>query len=352
MPNLVLLFGGQSAEHEISVRSAISVFCAVNLTRYELTLVRINLNGEWVRLSSNTSTDRFQDPGEPVFLNADGKLISEERPHESVQVDVVFPLLHGANGEDGAIHGLLQMYGIPCVGPGILGSSVCMDKDVSKRLLRDAGIPIPNFRVLRNREANVPSYDFLTQELGRVLFVKPANTGSSVGISRVESLAEFQPAIELAFRYDEKVIVEEAIAGREIECSVLGRNPIQVSACGEIRTAAKFYSYHAKYEEESLTELIIPAPLSESLEIHIKDLACRVCTVLECRGMARVDFFLDERDRVVVNEVNTIPGFTSISMYPLLWEYSGVSFSDLVDALIEDALTSHERRRNLVLKRT
>ena len=355
MPHIVLVYGGQSAEHEVSLVSAHSILDAIDLSIYTVTLVRINRDGEWIRIASGKDVDPskidLQASGESVFLKPNRKLASVERHGDTVDVDVVFPILHGTNGEDGAIQGLLQMYGIPCVGTGILGSSACMDKDVSKRLLRDAGIAVPNFKVIYNRGGNLPSYDFLSHTLGEVLFVKPANTGSSVGISRVASLAEYNAAVELAFKYDDKILIEEAITGREIECAVLGRHPVRVSVCGEIVTTHSFYSYQAKYKDESATDLIIPASLPERVMSHIQDLASEVCQVLECHGMARVDFFLDTNDRVLVNEVNTIPGFTSVSMYPLLWKHSGVSFSELVDALIQDALAAHERRSQLVLRR-
>ncbi|MXW15248.1 MAG: D-alanine--D-alanine ligase [Rhodothermaceae bacterium] len=355
MPHLVLVYGGQSAEHEVSLVSARNVFHAIDRTRYVVTLVRVDRDGTWVRVATVSGTPSsqidFQAPGESVFLKPDGGLAPIESPQDAVHVDVVFPVLHGTNGEDGAIQGLFQMYKVPYVGAGVLGSSVCMDKDVSKRLLREAGIAVPDFRVLHNGETNLPSYDYLARVLGKILFVKPANTGSSIGISRVESLMEYQSAIEEAFKYDEKVLVEEAITGREIECAVLGRNPIHVSVCGEITTTHSFYSYQAKYEDESATEIIIPASIPEVVMTRIQDLARRTCRVLDCFGMARVDFFLEKDNRVLVNEVNTIPGFTSVSMYPMLWNYSGMSFSDLVDALIQDAFVTHHRRSQLIRSR-
>ncbi len=351
LPHVLLLFGGQSVEHEISVLSAASIYRVINLERYRVSLVRIGQDGKWIHIDSieesNSPEVDLNQNGDQVFLNSDGLLESTGRSQDAVRVDVVFPVLHGANGEDGAIQGLLQMYRIPYVGAGILGSSVCMDKDVSKRLLRDAGIVVPKFIVIRNRQSNVPSYEYLASRLGPVLFVKPSNTGSSVGITRVESLNEYQAAVELAFRYDDKVLVEEAITGREIECAILGRNPSQVSICGEIRTRASFYSYEAKYIDESATDLLIPATLPDEVILNIQDIALEVCRILECRGMARVDFFLKENHEVLVNEVNTIPGFTSVSMYPSLWGHTGLSFSDLIDELIQDAFDAHERRSRL-----
>ena len=338
--HIVLLFGGQSTEHEVSLVSAQHVVGAIDTAHYEVSLVRINHDGTWIRIPSVTNLRAL---GEPVLLKPDGSMAFIERPEESMSVDVVFPVLHGTNGEDGAIQGLLQMYQIPCVGADTLGSSICMDKDVSKRLLREAGIPVPKFKVLRKGEIEIPSYNFFAQKFGKTIFVKPANTGSSIGISRVKSVKEYQEAVELAFEYDDKILVEEAIIGREIECAVLGRNPVRVSACGEIRTDHSFYSYQAKYYDESATDLIIPAPLPESVTVQTKEMARRACQILECYGMARVDFFLEQKGRLLINEVNTIPGFTAVSMYPLLWEYSGISFSDLIDALIQDACTAYKQ---------
>ncbi len=355
VPHLLLIYGGQSAEHEVSLVSARNVFGAVDRTRYRVTLVRIDQDGTWVHVPTAQgalpSEIDFQASGEQVSLQPDGRLAVLERPQDAVQVDVVFPVLHGTNGEDGAIQGLFQMYEIPYVGAGVLGSSVCMDKDVSKRLLREAGIAVPDFQVLHNGETNLPSYDYLARTLGKTLFVKPANTGSSIGISRVESLADYQSAIEAAFQYDEKVLVEAAVRGREVECAILGRNPVRVSICGEVITTHSFYSYQAKYNDASSTEIIIPAPIPEDVMTQMQNLARKACRVLGCFGMARVDFFLEENYRILVNEINTIPGFTSVSMYPMLWDYSGVPFSELVDALIQDAWISHVRRTQLLRSR-
>ncbi len=354
-PHILLIYGGQSAEHEVSLVSARNVFHAIDQTRYKITLVRINRDGTWVRVATVEDTPPgqidFYASGELVFLKPDRGLAPIESPEDTVHVDIVFPVLHGTNGEDGAIQGLFQMYGIPYVGAGILGSSVCMDKDTSKRLLREAGIPVPEFKVLHSGETNFPSYDYLARKFGKSLFVKPANTGSSIGISKVESLMEYHTAIEEAFKYDEKVLIEEAITGREIECAVLGRNPIHVSGCGEITTTHSFYSYQAKYEDESATEIVIPARIPEAVTARIQRLARRVCRVLDCYGMARIDFFLEKDLRVLVNEVNTIPGFTSVSMYPMLWDNSEVSFTDLMDILIQDAFVTHQRRSQLVRNR-
>jgi len=351
MQHIALIYGGQSAEHEVSLISARNILHAIDLNRYLVTLIRIDHSRQWIHSASSGESDVLKADlsasGEPVYLTSGGALGFRKDPKRSLKIDVAFPVLHGINGEDGTIQGLLQLYGIPFVGPGVLSSSVCMDKDVSKRLLSEAGILIPKFEVLHHGGRNVPSYDYISHQLGSPLFVKPANAGSSVGISKVKTINEYQEAVEIAFRYDRKVIVEQAIEGREIECAVLGRNPVRVSVSGEIKTTHSFYSYEAKYHDETATELIIPASLPDEVNHRIRDVTIQVCDVLGCHGMARVDFFLDTNDRLFVNEVNTIPGFTSGSMYPLLWQYSGVSFTELVDALLADALQTHRRQSQL-----
>jgi len=262
-------------------------------------------------------------------------------------VDVVFPVLHGPFGEDGTVQGLLKMANVPFVGASILGSAIGMDKDVMKRLLRDAGIPVAKFLVFNRGWANKIVFPRVKRILGLPLFVKPANLGSSVGISKVTRAAQFRPAIKEAFRYDDKILVEECIRGREIECSVLGNeNPI-ASLPGEIVTRHDFYSYDAKYVDENGAQLIIPAKLSSRLTRKVRAMAIKSFQILCCEGMARVDFFLRDGRQLFVNEINTIPGFTKISMYPKLWEASGISYASLIDRLIQLARQRFRREQNL-----
>jgi D-alanine-D-alanine ligase len=259
-------------------------------------------------------------------------------------VDVVFPVLHGPFGEDGTVQGLLKLANLPFVGAGVLGSAVGMDKDVMKRLLRDAEIPIGKFLVFQR--GDTLSYGKIKKQLGLPLFVKPANLGSSVGISKVGKKREFRAAIDEAFRYDNKIIIEEFIAGREIECSVLGNDEPIASLPGEIIVRHDFYSYDAKYIDDQGARLEIPAKLSGSVIQKIRKIAVRVYKALCCEGMARVDFFVQANGRVLVNEINTIPGFTKISMYPKMWEASGLSYPRLIDRLIRLALKrAHCERR-------
>ncbi len=354
-----IVFGGRSAEHEVSLQSAKNVLEALDRQKYEPVLIGIDREGRW-RLDEHTRA--LYDAARPLpNLTADlprevalvargeqSRLLDLSDERELGKLDVVFPVLHGPYGEDGSVQGLCRLANLPCVGAGILGSAVGMDKDVMKRLLRDAGIPIARFvTVFRGRPE--PDFTSLSAELGSPLFVKPANLGSSVGISRVQTAAEYRRALDAAFEYDTKVVVEECIIGREIECAVLGNSEPRASVPGEIVTGGNhsFYDYEAKYIDENGAKLRIPAPLDERTTQRVRDMALRAFTVLCCEGMARVDMFVKEDGGVLVNEINTIPGFTKISMYPKLWEASGIPYSQLVDQLIGLAIERHETERKL-----
>jgi D-alanine-D-alanine ligase len=263
------------------------------------------------------------------------------------EVDVVFPVLHGPFGEDGTVQGLLKLANLPFVGAGVLASAVGMDKDVMKRLLRDAKIPIAKFLVFERSEASKINLADVKRMLGFPFFVKPANLGSSVGISKVSVNKQFDSAISEAFRYDSKILIEENISGREIECSVLGNESPVASLPGEIITRHDFYSYDAKYLDENGAQLIVPAVLPKFIGKGIQELAVRTFKTLACEGMARVDFFLRDNRQIFVNEINTIPGFTQISMYPKLWEASGIPYSKLIDRLIRLALERFRKEQKL-----
>lgn len=313
-----VLFGGRSSEHEVSLLSAKNVMTALDRKKYRVVPMKIPKSG------------RFDMPALRRF-------------------DVVFPVLHGTNGEDGTVQGLLKLLDVPFVGPGVLGSAVGMDKDASKRLLRDAGIPVADFLVFSRGELVEPKS--VWRRLGRPVFVKPANQGSSVGVSRAKNAAELRQAVHEAFRYDDKILIEEAIAGREIECAVLGNDKPRASVLGEIIPRREFYSYEAKYLDENGAALEIPARLPKRLADQGRALALRAYRTLCLEGMARVDFFLTKNGRFLVNEANTIPGFTAISMYPKLWEAGGLSYPMLIDALIRLAIERHGRERGLKTSR-
>ncbi|HEY0296891.1 MAG TPA: D-alanine--D-alanine ligase, partial [Bordetella sp.] len=263
------------------------------------------------------------------------------------QIDVVFNIVHGTLGEDGSLQGLLRMANLPFVGSGVLGSAVAMDKDVAKRLLRDAGLAVAPFVCLTRRSAGLVTHAELVQRLGPTLFVKPANQGSSVGVSRVTDAAGFDAALAQAFLYDHKVLVEAGIAGREIECAVLGNDTPQASVCGEVVVHDAFYAYDTKYIHEDGAQIVVPADIDGDTQLRIQQVALRAFQALECAGLARVDVFLTPAGEIVVNEINTLPGFTRISMYPKLWQASGMTYPKLVTRLIELALERHARDSNL-----
>jgi D-alanine-D-alanine ligase len=358
--HVAIIFGGRSGEHEISLRSARSVADAIDRDTYDVTLIGIDRTGHWHRLDegafrelTNARLAAVSSAGGEVMLlptPAKGQLLSRERSAVIARLDVVFPVLHGPCGEDGTIQGFLELADIAYVGAGVLGSALGMDKDVQKRLLQAAGIPVAPFLAATRTQWITDSAAITRRvcDLGLPLFVKPANLGSSVGITKVKGLATLPEAVRAAFEYDTKVVIEKGIAAREIECAVLGNDDPQASVPGEICPNAEFYSYEAKYIDENGAALLIPAPLSGAETQAVRELAVRVFTLLDCAGMARVDFFLERgSDKVFVNEINTIPGFTSISMYPKLWEASGVPYRQLISRLIGLALERHALRRQL-----
>jgi D-alanine-D-alanine ligase len=354
---VAVLFGGKSAEHEISLASARNIVEAMDKTKYQIVSIGIDKRGCWffdegARLlrGGGPAQVRFHGSHQAaaVLPGATPTPMIRLSPRRALgAVDVVFPVLHGPFGEDGTVQGLLKLANVPFVGAGVLGSAVGMDKDVMKRLLRDAKIPVAKFLVYEHGAAGGIGFAAVKRTLGLPLFVKPANLGSSVGISKVNSREEFTRAVKEAFRYDSKILIEESIRGREIECSVLGNeNPI-ASLPGEIIPSHNFYSYDAKYLDEKGAQLVIPAELPKPVVKAIRAMAIRTFKVLCCEGMARVDFFLRGHSDIIVNELNTIPGFTKISMYPKMWEASGISYSELIDRLIQLALERFQKEKNL-----
>jgi D-alanine-D-alanine ligase len=351
-----ILFGGKSAEHEVSLQSARNVADAIDKNKYQIVLIGIDKTGKWLLNEDSTKFLLNSQNPKLISLNKEnsksvalipqslGKLSSDSMD-KSEKIDVVFPILHGPFGEDGTVQGLLKLAGIPFVGSGVLGSAVGMDKDVMKRLLRDAGIPIGKFIVLKDGE-KIP-FIKVVSTLGLPFFVKPANMGSSVGISKVSKQSEFVKAVSTAFQYDCKILLEENIKGREIECAVLGNEKPIASVPGEILVHDEFYSYDAKYIDADGATLSIPAKLPKHIIKNVQKLAIDTFKTLSCEGLGRVDFFLKENEEVIVNEINTIPGFTSASMYPKLWEASGISYVKLIDILIQLAIQRFEKEKNL-----
>jgi D-alanine-D-alanine ligase len=356
-----IVFGGRSGEHEISLRSARSIVDAIDRRRYDVTLIGIDTSGRW-HLLDEGSFERLTEghlrslegTGDEILLPAvptSGSLVRIGSPPRAANaVDVIFPALHGTFGEDGCIQGLLELADIAYVGAGVLGSAIGMDKIVQKRLLRAAGIPIVDFfgATRAELERNPGCITDWANAAGYPVFVKPANMGSSVGITKVASSDGLADAVAEALKYDNKILVERGLDAREIECAVLGNDDPQVSIPGEIRPNADFYSYEAKYIDENGAELLIPAPISQEQSDRVRNLALKAFRELDCSGMARVDFLLERSSgEFYLNELNSLPGFTTISMYPKLWEASGLSYKDLISKLIDLGLERHSQRRRL-----
>lgn len=362
---VAVLFGGRSAEHEVSLQSARSILEAIDRNKYDVVPIAIDKAGRWYLNDASRLLLNADDPKLITLNNGSRDLVAlvpapsgkQEQlisltKHEPVEpIDVVFPVLHGTYGEDGTVQGLLKLANIPFVGPSVLGSAVGMDKDVTKRLLRDAGLPVARFLVFERHRKSAIDFGAVTDQLGLPLFIKPANLGSSVGVSKIRDEREFKEALALAFEYDTKILIEEAIAGREIECAVLGNQEPAVSVPGEIVPRHEFYSYEAKYIDEKGALLEIPAKLTPEQVSAVQNLSVGTFKALCCEGMARVDCFLTGDGRFLVNEINTIPGFTTISMYPKLWEASGISYTELVDRLIQLAFERWEREQALKTSR-
>src|SRR5271167_900257 len=346
---VALLFGGRSAEHDVSVISAGNVFRALDPARYDTVPIGITRSGVWLLSSLNDGAFPAAVPesGPRVALvpGGAGRLaILPQRdaavPDLSRVVDVVFPVLHGPFGEDGTVQGAAEIAGVAYVGSGVLGSAAAMDKDVAKRLMRDGGLPIARF--LSFAQGDAPAFDAVVAQLGRPVFVKPARLGSSVGISKAGTREEFADAIAEAFRHDLKILVEEFVRGREIECGVLEGEDGSLMAPppGEIVPSNRpgFYTYEAKYLDEEGAAIKVPADLNRDISDKVRKLSIEAFRALGCEGLARIDFFLREDGKLIVNEVNTLPGFTNISMYPKVFEAMGVSYPELVDRLIRHAL--------------
>jgi len=388
-----ILFGGRSGEHEVSLLSAASIFKAIDRKKYDVVPIGITKEGRWLsdlnaeRLLKGEYKDRQHlragdpeaTPGAAVLEHGESVLVPpvpasssgqssiipfdtakpEARAKPAIDVDVIFPVLHGTFGEDGTIQGLLDLAEIAYVGSGVLGSAAGMDKDVMKRLFRDAGLPlVKHVTILRSQWEDEPkkTRKLIERALKYPVFVKPANLGSSVGITKAHDSGELGGAIEEAAKYDRKIVIEQGVGGkkrkaREIECAVLGNDDPKASVCGEIIPAKEFYDYDAKYIDEG-SKLLIPAKLSRKQHKQVQEMAVRGFLACDCCGLSRVDFLMDPvSEKIYINEVNTMPGFTSISMYPKLWAASGIDYPELIHRLIQLGLERHrDRKRNRYVK--
>ncbi|MDN3509107.1 MAG: D-alanine--D-alanine ligase [Candidatus Neptunochlamydia sp.] len=352
---LGVLFGGQSAEHEVSIRSAKSVIEHLDQNKYDVFPIGIDKKGSWhflkaepflIALKNNfLPTFKKNDPYFPPLLQ---KVSAKETFFSPCtlkrSLDVIFPVLHGPFGEDGTVQGLVELANLPYIGPDHLSSAICMDKGIMKEILKSSSLPAPAYKILHYNDP--VDEQAIIQALNHPLFVKPSQMGSSVGISKVHTPGELLPAIKEAFKYDERILVEEFIDGREIACSVLGNETPEASLPGEIIPTHEFYSYEAKYLDENGAQFVIPANLDAQKVKEVKGLAIRAFNALRCEGMARVDFFLKKDGTLLINELNTIPGFTSISLYPKLWETNGIPYSQLMDRLIELSIERHKRKKS------
>lgn len=347
-----IIFGGKSAEHEVSLQSAKNIIDALDREMFVPILIGIDKDGNWHEYNEDSYLVNKNDP-KKIALNEPkqaiqlhlGDLVRED--NILTTLDVLFPIVHGSLGEDGSLQGMLEMLNLPYVGPNVLSSSICMDKDIAKKLLQLAGINVAKAVTVTKSEKGSICYEEIAKQLGETVFIKPANQGSSVGVSKVSTEEEFNQGLEEAFLYDHKLVIEEAIQGREIEVSVLGNEDPIASVPGEILPQTEFYSYESKYIDEKGAKLEMPAKLPEELAEKLKSEAIKAFQTLQCEGLARVDFFVTENETIYVNELNTLPGFTKISMYPKLWELSGISYTDLITRLLNLALERHKRRMEL-----
>ena len=330
---ILLVFGGESSEHEVSVLSARNVYAAIDNDKFEVILAFIDKQGVWwliddivENIVTHSAKQLIPQLGEGKFLILPG--------NESIAPDVILPILHGRNGEDGSIQGLAQLMHIPIVGCDMTASSICMDKVATKEILESHGIAVAPYVTHLNGKA-LPDFQTVSNQLGSPLFVKPSRAGSSVGVSKVRTEQEFVEAIAEAHRHDDVVLIEKGIAGRELEVAMLGNPPDhKASVVGEIQPGDDFYSYDAKYASSSNSKTLVPAPLDDEITATVQAAAADTYEILGCRGLARVDFFLADDGTLYVNEVNTIPGFTNISMYPKLWHASGLAYAQLIERLI------------------
>lgn len=348
--------GGKSAEHKVSLQSAKNIVNYIDRGKYEPILIAVDKNGVWYLTDPENFLLNGNDP-KLIKLNpkhqeriavipqGKGKIISLKDKKKNITVDVFFPVLHGPFGEDGTVQGLLKLANVAFVGSGVLSSAIGMDKDITKRLLRDANIPTA--KSITAKWNQIPLYSTVVKTLGLPFFIKPANLGSSVGISKIKEEKGYEKSILEAYSFDRKVLIEENIEGREVECAVLGNEIPVISYPGEVIPSHEFYSYEAKYLDKRGAKIVIPAKLPIGVTARVLELTDLSFRTLGCEGMCRVDFFVKKNGEVLVNEVNTIPGFTAISMYPKLWEYQEMTYTELINDLIQFALERFKKEQKL-----
>jgi len=344
---VAILYGGRSVEHGVSINSAKNIFEFIDKNKFEAYPIGISKKGIWY-LTSNV--DKEIEKGSPLQLQLNsGNPSFQTKDGKEFNADVVFPVLHGTDGEDGSIQGLLKAMELPMVGTGVLGSAMSMSKLVTKRLLKEAGIPVTKFHAVHFDQKNTLSFKEAKAEFGLPFMVKAANLGSSVGISKVKNEADFTFAVEEAFRYDDTLLIEQYVKGREIECAILGNYPPQASMPGEIIINPKyeFYTFDAKYVDGEAVKIEVPAKLDKSIAEKIRELSIQTYQALHCEDFSRIDLFLSEDGKIYINEINTIPGFTNSSMYPMMWKERGITFTDLITKLIDLSTERFEKSKRI-----
>lgn len=342
-----ILYGGRSVEHGVSINSARNIETFINNNIYDTQCIGISSKGVWY---STPSVSKEIEKGSRLKLHLDGEQPRfEDEKGNIIVIDVAFPVLHGTDGEDGSIQGLLKAMGIPMVGTSVLGSAVSMSKLVAKQLMQQAGIPVTDFLFYRHDQKDAIQFDKIKKKLGLPFMVKAANLGSSVGVSKVKSQSDFDKAVEDSFRYDDCILFEEYVKGREIECAILGNRPPEASLPGEIIISShyEFYTFDAKYVDGAAVKIDVPAKLDSKTSNDIRDYSIKAYQQLQCEDFARVDLFLSDDGKIYVNEINTIPGFTNSSMYPMMWKDRGVSFTDLISRLIQLGMERYESAKRI-----
>jgi len=345
---VAILYGGRSVEHGVSINSARNIFEYLDKTRYEAVPIGISTTGQWFltngitkEVTQGKALGLLLDPTNPGFL----LLSSGDR----FKTDIIFPVLHGTDGEDGSIQGLIKAMDIPMVGTGVLGSAMAMNKIVAKRALKDAGLPVTDFLTFRYDEKDKITFSSIAKKLGTPFMVKSASLGSSVGVSKVKNKNEFTKAVEEAFRYDNEMLAESYVSGREIECALLGNFPAEASYPGEIVISKKydFYTFDAKYVDPDAVRVDVPAKLTKAVAEKIRKASIKAFEALHCEDFSRVDLFLDKKGKIYINEINTIPGFTNSSMYPVMWKERGIEFTDLITRLLDLAQERYDRGKRI-----
>jgi D-alanine-D-alanine ligase len=345
---VAILYGGRSVEHGVSVNSAKNIFEFIDKDQFEPLAIGISKTGRWF-LTKTVDKDIEQGQALGLILDPDKAGFIILSNSDRIKADIIFPVLHGTDGEDGSIQGMIKALNIPMVGTGVLGSSISMNKIIAKRLLQDAGLPVTKFVSYHFSEKEKIKFDTVERQVGLPFMVKSASLGSSVGVTKVSKKSELKNALDEAFRYDHEVIIEEFIVGREIECAILGNSPAEASNPGEIVISKEyeFYTFDAKYVDSKAVEIKVPAELSKDVIKKVREVSVQAYKALHCEDFSRVDLFLTKKGKVYVNEINTIPGFTNSSMFPMMWKERGISFTDLISKLIDLAYERHNANKRL-----